>query len=299
MGEISILEFKHINIEDKPIFDDYFSEDDYHASECCFGSIFIWRGCYDTYWAISHGCLLLKVTVNGNTFMLPPFGGVSEDLPKVLDALKEYFGGPFEIHGVYEHTLERFQKYLPELTGFVEDRDNWDYVYLQEKLATLSGRKYHQKKNHYNAFVKEHPDYVYETITEANKDECIAFGKAWCAEREKTDPSIACESCAIEEGLNNMERLNIRGGLIRLDGQVKAFSFGEKGGQDTAVIHVEKADADIRGLFTAINKEFVDHEWKDVTYINREEDMGKEGLRKAKESYKPEFMVKKYSTKVL
>ena len=64
---------------------------------------------YDSYWGISHGCLLIKVTVNSNTFMLPPFGGVSEDLPKVLDALKEYFGGPFEIHGVYEHTLERFQ----------------------------------------------------------------------------------------------------------------------------------------------------------------------------------------------
>ena len=79
----------------------------------------------------------------------------------------------------------------------------------------------------------------------------------------------------------------------------QSFLLWGKGGQDTAVIHVEKADADIRGLFTAINKEFVDHEWKDVTYINREEDMGKEGLRKAKESYKPEFMVKKYSTKVL
>ena len=77
---------------------------------------------------------------------------------------------------------------------------------------------------------------------------------------------------------------------------MKAFTFGERAGKNTAVIHVEKADPDIRGLYTAINKEYIAHEWPDVTYINREEDMGKEGLREAKESYKPAFMVKKYNT---
>lgn len=296
LGEIFILEFKHVDISDKPIFDDYYNEADYRGSECCFGSTFIWRGCYDTFWAISHGALILKVTVNGVTFVLPPFGGKDEDMPLIVNALKEYFGGSFEFHGIYESTMERFKRTMPEITEYTEDRDNWDYVYDREKLATLSGRKYHSKKNHYNAFIKEHPDYVYEEINASNKDDCIAFGKAWCAQRAETDPSIKCEACAIEEGLNNMEFLKIRGGLIRLDGQVKAFTFGEKVSEHTAVVHVEKADPDIRGLFTAINKDFVQNAWPDVQFINREEDMGKEGLRKAKESYNPIFMVKKYNT---
>ena len=217
-------------------------------------------------------------------------------MPLIVNALKEYFGGPFEFHGIYESTMERFKRTMPEITEYTEDRDNWDYVYDREKLATLSGRKYHSKKNHYNAFIKEHPDYVYEEINAANKDECIAFGKAWCAQRAETDPTIKCEACAIEEGLNNMEFLKISGGLIRLDGQVKAFTFWEKVSEHTAVVHVEKADPNVRGLFTAINKDFVQNAWPDVQFINREEDMGKEGLRKAKESYNPIFMVKKYNT---
>ena len=237
------------------------------------------------------------MTVNGNTFVLPPFGGVNEDLPKVICALKQYFKGePFEMHGIYEHTIERFQKYLPQVNTFTPDRDNWDYVYQRASLASLSGRKLHGKKNHYNQFIKDHPDFVYEPITLANKDECIAYGKQWVEERELTDPSIVAEYDAIREGLDNLEKLQLRGGLIRLDGQVKAFTFGERTGKNTAVIHVEKADPDIRGLYTAINKEYIAHEWPDVTYINREEDMGQGRAPGSQESYKPVFMVKKYNT---
>jgi len=259
--------------------------------------LFIWRKFYDTYWAVCHGALILKVTLASHTFLLPPYGGIDEDLPIVVAELKEYFQGqPFEFHGIYESTIARFNKYLPELTEFTPDRDNWDYVYLQEKLATLAGRKLHSKKNHYNAFIKDHPDFVYEKITPENKDECIEFGKQWIINREETDPTIIREYSAIQEGLNNLEALQIRGGLIRLDGQVKAFTFGERTSKETMVVHVEKADPDIRGLFTAINKEFVSRECQDVIYVNREEDMGIEGLRKAKESYHPEFMLRKYNT---
>ena len=177
-----------------------------------------------------------------------------------------------------------------------DDRDNWDYVYLQQNLATLAGRKYHGKKNHCNAFVKEHPDYVYEEMNRSNIEECLAFGDMWCERRMSDDPSLVCEKCAIHEALDNFEALKLRGGVIRIDGKVEAFSFGEKINDDTAVLHVEKANPEIRGLYAVINRDFAKNAWGDVTYLNREEDMGHEGLRMAKESYKPEFMVKKYST---
>jgi len=92
-----------------------------------------------------------------------------------------------------------------------------------------------------------------------------------------------------------MEVLGIKGGLIRINGQVEAFSFGEKINKETAVVHVEKANPNIRGLYTAINMLFAQNVFPEVTYLNREEDMGKEGLRTAKESYHPEFMVEKYN----
>ena len=110
------------------------------------------------------------------------------------------------------------------------------------------------------------------------------------------DESLKCEFCAIKEALNNLEVLNIQGGLIRINGEVEAFTFGEKQNDELVIVHVEKANPEIRGLYTVINQEFIQHNWTDVKYVNREEDMGKEGLRKAKESYNPEFMVKKYNT---
>jgi len=230
---------------------------------------------------------------------MPAFGGISPDLPQVLNTLREYFKGqPFELHGLYKETLERFKTYLPELTDFVPDRDNWDYVYDREKLATLAGRKYHGKKNHANAFFKENPNYVYEPITAANVAECIAFGDKWCERRAETDATIECEFCAIKQALNNMDVLGIKGGLIRLNGQVEAFSFGEKINPQTAVVHVEKANPNIRGLYTVINMLFAQNVFPEIPYLNREEDMGKEGLRTAKESYHPEFMVEKYNTTV-
>ncbi len=216
-------------------------------------------------------------------------------MPRLLLELKEaHEGRPFEMHGIYECMMERLQKAAPGIE-FIEDRDNWDYIYLREKLATLSGRKYHGQKNHFNAFRKAYPDYAYEAITAANKAECLAFGEAWCDARLHEDSSIACEKYAIQQAFHNFEALGLRGGAIRINGKIEAFSFGRKINDDTAVLHVEKANHAIRELYAVINKEFAAHAWEDVTYLNREEDMGIEGLRRAKESYHPEFMLKKYS----
>lgn len=260
--------------------------------------MYIWRYGYDAFWAICQGCLLVKVTVNNVTFLLPPFGGINEELPKIIDALRENFQGkPFEIHGIYDSTLERFKKYVPDIvTDYALDRNNCDYVYLREDLSNLSGRKYHGPKNHVNRFIKDHPDYTYEEINANNMDECLAYGKKWCAERANTDESIMYESEAIEEAFQSFGPLQLRGGLIRYGGKVQAFSFGEKMlGSNMAVIHVEKADHTVNGLFNIINRDFVRNTWNDVQYINREEDMGKSGLRTAKEALNPVFLVNKYN----
>lgn len=238
---------------------------------------------------------MLKVRRYGVDFYIQPFGGKDEDLPLIMEDILETNGGqPFSMHGIYEDTKERMERLLPGLE-FEEDRDNWDYVYLREKLANMSGRKLHGQKNHYNAFVKNNPYYLYEPITIENIAECLNFAEAWCDERMLEDPSEAEEKLAIQQALLSFEQLGLRGGAIRVDDKIQAISFGKKISEDTAVLHVEKANKSIRGLNTAITKEFAQHAWGDVLYLNREEDMGIPGLRKAKEDLHPEFMIKKYN----
>lgn len=217
-------------------------------------------------------------------------------MPAVIQELKETFcGETFEMRGIYEETISLLKSCLPADTVFVEDRDNWDYIYFREKLANLAGRKYHAKKNHANAFRKSNPDYTFSVISKDDVAECIDFANLWCEMKEQNADGLRCELCALEEALNNFDALNIRGALIRIDGEIQAFSIGEKYNKDMAVIHFEKANPEIRGLYTVINQDFCAKIWDDVVYVNREEDMGLDGLRKAKESYHPEFMIKKYS----
>ena len=290
------MDFKNIELGDKDIIEKYFSTKYYQGSECTFTNLFVWRRCYKICWAISHEFLIIKVTRDDITFVLQPFGGAEEDLPVVIEELKEEFAGKhFEMRGIYEEMVPLLKSFLPETTKFIDDRDNWDYVYLRDNLANLAGRKYHGKKNHANAFRKENPDYVFSVISKDDIADCIAFADLWCEMKGQNAEGLRCELCALEEALKNFDILNIRGALIRINGAVQAFTIGEKYNKDMAVIHFEKANPEIRGLYTVINQDFCAKVWNDVTYINREEDMGLEGLRKAKESYQPEFMVKKYT----
>lgn len=284
-----------MTLSQKQLFESYLSSPEQRGSECAFSNLFVWRDCYHIFWSIIRDFLIVKVKRNDVDFYLQPFGGIERDLPLLIEDLKEaQHGHPFEMHGIYEPMKETLAHIFPTL-HFIDDRDNWDYVYQREKLATLSGRKLHGQKNHYNAFMKMHPDYTYEPITKENILECMDFGVRWCDENMYLDPSLLCEKFAIQEAFLSFEQLELRGGAIRFNGQIQAFSFGKKINANTAVLHVEKARHDVRGLYTAMTKEFAEHAWPDVIYLNREEDMGHPGLRNAKESLHPDFMVKKYT----
>lgn len=169
-----------------------------------------------------------------------------------------------------------------------------DYVYESEKLISLSGKKLHGKRNHINNFIKAYPDYQYERINGENREECIELAQNWRKENGcDSDPEKNEEFCVTLRALKELEDLNLTGGLIRADGRVVAFSIGEKLCNDTFVVHIEKAYADIQGAYPIINQQFVLHEAADYRYINREEDTGAEGLRKAKLSYYPVFLQEK------
>ena len=297
------MEFKPITREDKPLFDRYYGRGYYENGHFNFTNLYMWRNPYDICKCEADGVLYLTAKWDGKMMALQPVGPVEKMETAILN-YAEYFreiNQPLVFEGIersFAEILRNCDKFSFEVT---EDRDSFDYVYLAENLIKLAGRKFHSKKNHLNAFRKMYPEAEYLPITEDIITLCKLELNGWYKKRiqdEADDPLIGYERAAIIEIMNNFAYFNLKGGAIRLDGRIIAFTFGEKLNKDTAVIHVEKADPDIRGAYPAINQGFVEHEWSDCTYLNREEDMGIPNLRKAKESYHPVKMIEKYTAKL-
>ena len=289
-----ILNFKEVTLEDKELIESYVCKEGYRSCDGAFTNYFVWHKAFSTFWCEEDGFLIIKARRYGEDFFLPPFGEDDDKLVGVMRKIMAENDGNLCMHGVVKEFKDKMEKLMPEL-NFTEDREDWDYVYLQEKLATLSGRKLHGQKNHFNAFVKAHPDYTYEEMDEHNIPECLELGDAWCDERKAADPSIEEERVALHESLKYFRDLGLRGGCLRWDGKIQAFSYGTKINSDTAILHVEKAVMGVRGAYIAMTKEFAAHAWTDCKYLNREEDMGIPGLRKAKLDLKPEFMLEKFN----
>ncbi|SFT49402.1 hypothetical protein SAMN02910356_00776 [Selenomonas sp. GACV-9] len=297
-----IIEFRELTKADKPLLDRYFQSRYYENSHFNFTNLFMWREPFHIKWCEEDNVLYMTAEWDGQLMALQPYGP-EEKMVEATAKFLAYFeaqGKPFVITGIekcYAAVLEQYEGADFEVKA---DRDNYDYVYLAEKLITLSGRKLHSKKNHLNAFRKLYPQAEYQPMTPEILPACLEELQRWYDLRiqdEPDDPFIGWESQAIREVFADFDYFGLKGGAIRLDGRIIAFTFGEQLNTDTVVVHVEKADPDIRGAYPAINQGFIEHCWQGMTYVNREEDMGHEGLRKAKESYKPEKMIEKFNAK--
>jgi len=182
--------------------------------------------------------------------------------------------------------------------SFVENRDRFDYLYSISELIELKGRKYHKKKNHLNRF-KELYSFTYEPITQENIKELKNVWKEWFAKTEESaSEGLKMENLGLLDVFRNYLFLSIKGAIIRVNGKIIAFSLGESLNDETVVIHTEKADINYHGAYQIINQQFLEKEWSCFRYANREEDLGIEGLRKAKLSYNPVLLAKKFETVV-
>lgn len=294
------LQFKPLEKEDKPVLDCFFSAGYYENSHFNFTNFYMWREPYRIAWTVEDKVLYMKARWADSEFALQPF--CSEDRwMGAIDTWLSYFqsqGTAFHMRGIEKPFADALLAYPDVAFEVAADRDSFDYVYDAASLISLSGRKYHSKKNHLNSFRKAYPEAQYRPICEDIVTRIKLNLNAWNklrASEHPDDPFIALERQAILEVLNNFSDFQLKGGALLLGNRVIAFTFGEQLNRDTAVIHVEKADPEIRGAYPAINQGFIEHAWSDMKYINREEDMGIEGLRKAKESYKPVKMIEKYN----
>ncbi|NLP41525.1 MAG: DUF2156 domain-containing protein [Veillonellaceae bacterium] len=293
-----IINFQPIKLDDKPVFDSFFRARRYENAHFNFTNLFMWRHAFNIEWCTEAGFLLIRAAWGKEQFALQPFGPEAE-LGKAITIWEDYFKQnnlPFIISGIESGAALQFEKLRPGFFKFHEDRDNYDYIYSAQDLINLKGRKFHSKKNHFNNFKKVYSNFVYLPLSAELVGQCVATAADWFEKKTDTikNELIDYEKNAIIEALTNQEYLDLTGGVIMINGTVEAFTFGEQLNADTAVIHVEKANADIRGIYPAINQQFVKHAWSKMRYINREEDMGLEGLRKSKLSYNPVKFVKKY-----
>ncbi len=292
-----MLDFKSIEIEDKGIIEKYLKKENNFLCEYCFTDLFIWSKHYNTQFAVADDFLFVKSDGNDNTeyYFVPEGEG---DFKKAMEMLFEYTekqGKPWAFMSVYPKQKERVEKHYPGKFEFEECRDNADYIYLVEKLASLSGKKLHKKKNHVNRFYKEYDGrWSYEPLNDENIREFFSYQLDWCEE----DNEFLGELCAASTALKNYKELGIVGGILRVDGKIAGVTLGSKSFDDTMIVHIEKADKNINGAYQVINQQFVINQCKDVKYVDREEDLGIEGLRKAKESYYPEFLALNYIGKL-
>ena len=295
-----MLELKELTLNDKQWVNDLLAEGHYMPCDYCFGNLFIWKHVYEEKAARIGDYFTVRFNGDGGadgiSFLYPAGTG---SIKPVIEELLDYCERqkiPFRLFSTPEDKLAELQELFPGLFEYEENRDYADYIYRTEDLTNLSGKKYHGKRNHIARF--KEGNWSFEPMGSENLEDCREMNAAWCRANDcGKDESLREEQCAVERALRHFAELDFFGGVLRLDGRVVAFTIGERLNGDTAVVHIEKALPEVQGAYPAINREFVAQMCQEYAYINREEDLGIEGLRKAKLSYHPAILLPKYGVR--
>lgn len=289
------VQFKKPELEDKDIVQGYLYPSGFRGCERTFGNLYLWARFYHVTWAeIDNTLVFRSEDENGFSYTYPIGPGDHKAVVELLLEDSQEKGYPFRMHSISTEEAEELEQNFPGKFQVEWLRDQADYVYETEKMIRLSGKKYHGKKNHINQFKAAHPDWTYEPVSDDNIEECFQMALNWRRENGcEDDEEKNAEMCATLNSLRLYKELGLTGGVIRAEGRVVAFTVGEPVSEDTFNVHFEKAYADVRGAYPLINQQFLEHEAANYTYVNREEDTGDDGLRQAKLSYHPVFMVEK------
>lgn len=290
-----------ITIGSRAVLEEYLNSFEYKTSGLSFTSLYMWRNINFFSWQIIGDYLCIAGLSHlelekKEAFLFPPLTKTGHYEPAklretILTAKRifEESGQRFNIRLLPLHMIEIIEAAFPGELRFIEDRPNYDYVYLTRDLIQLAGRQYHSKKNHLNYF-RENYSYEYKSLTSSMAEEAMTFIREFNLRKQLPDHEmdlLRMEEIAMEDVFYNLERVGYLTGALIIDGRLQALSIGGALGRKTVTVHVEKANVEYRGAYQAINNEFCRHMASHVKYINREEDMGIPGLRKAKLSYKP------------
>lgn len=284
------MDFHYPTLSDKSAVQKIF---DYVNTECCeycFGNVFMWSDVYKNKISLNNGIFVSKIA-ESSVYCYPV--GCGDKKSVIEEIISNDKSAAF--YGLTEREKEELCTLFPDKFNITEDRDSFEYIYKTEDLANLNGKKYHSKKNHASYFEKNF-DWHFEEITPNNIERCRIMNDQWERLNEQKEPTeIEREYSAISKTFNSFFDLGLFGGILFVENEAVAFTFGERLNSNTFCTHVEKAYANFRGAYQMINRELAKALSGKYEFINREEDTGSEGLRKAKLSYHPIKLLTKYT----
>ncbi|MBR3969183.1 MAG: DUF2156 domain-containing protein [Clostridia bacterium] len=284
------MEFKKIELCDKDALSAFLKSADELTCEISFVNLWLWQPLYNNCYCIEDGMLFLKsYDENLVTYSLP-FGDTKRGMQKIID----HCGDLPDIWAQEGARFNEFKNLYGNFYDIYESRNEFDYIYNSSDLINLTGKKYHSKRNHISAFSRQH-NWRYEDINKENIEKVKECAKIWYSQNaDNMDEELKREMLGVELILNNIDALDIKGGAITVDEKVVAFTLGSAVNEQVFNIHIEKALSGFDGAYSVINREFAAKNAQNYRYINREDDLGIEGLRRAKLSYKPEIILPKY-----
>ena len=266
--------------------------------EHSFVTVYMWRKRYGHKIArVDDRALVLAEYDGVLSFLFPMSEHWREDVKRLRDYAHAN-GHPLCLYGIPLAMQAEVAAAFPDTFDFSVDLGDADYIYRQEDLALLLGKQYQKKRNHISAFTRKY-NWHYETLTDDNAAAVLALSEEWYAMQTPLSPELQAEKDAIPELLQYRERLGVRGGILFVEDKPVGFALATRLCADTANVHIEKALTDYNGAYAMIHQQFVQQELSDVAFVNRENDMGNEGLRRAKESYRPAILLKKYTCELL
>lgn len=292
------IPFRPITIEERETITAFTLPSDYQNCDFSFANMCSWRFLYNSEFAVVDGMLLIRFWIEGGSriaYMMPVGTG---DLKAAIALLEEdslAHEHPLCMLGITPDAKEQLEQVLPGGFFYIPERDYFDYVYLREHLALLKGKKFQAKRNHINNFKKQYPSYEYIPITPDVVPQCLRLECQWYKANlaDNDDEELTDERRSLTYALYHYDKLGLIGGAICVEGEIVAFTFGSPINHQTFGVHVEKADTRFEGAYAIINQEFAAHLPEQYIYVNREEDLGIEGLRKAKLSYNPTILLEK------
>ena len=296
-----MVELKPLVLTDKAWVDELVMAENSRSADFNFGNIYIWDKRYKQLIARLGQRMLIKLRYEGKPAFAFPIG--AGELAPAIEALREFAafkGYPLSIRGITASHREALEALYPGRFTYTEDQDCADYIYDIQKLATYSGKALHSKKNHCNRFEAEN-DWRFVPLTRALIPACMDMLTVWAEDNaHRLDGSIVHEHDAIVRAFAAFEQLGLEGGVLYAGEKIVGFTLGEMAGRDTFDVHFEKAVADMNGAYPMVCRELsrmVMAAHPEVRYINREDDMGLESLRRSKLSYKPELILQKYTAR--
>ncbi len=292
---VAEMQFKPVELEDRDTLLPYIERAAVPICDLAFSNLYSWGFVYNTSWAIVEDSLVIRFRAleKAHDFFLFPVGPNPENMLAAARALKQrsVMGeSPLTFMGITKELRELIETRCTSEYHFINDAAYCDYIYNRSDLAELKGKKYQPKRNHINKFERLYPNWEYREISDDYVDQCLALAGNWLDDNG-ADESRQQENLMLQRAIKNRVALGLSTGMILVDEKVVAFSLGSPINVDTFGVHVEKADINYEGSFTLINREFAKRVPESYAYINREEDLGLDGLRKAKLSYHPSIQL--------